>query len=93
MLRGQSREIDEIARYGGEEFVVGLPATSTRGAVEVAERLRAGIADARTEGAEGRSPISVTASFGVAMRVDGQTHIEPLDDSGTAQGFRGKRRR
>lgn len=34
------RETDVVARYGGEEFAVILPETGTKGAYEVAERIR-----------------------------------------------------
>jgi diguanylate cyclase (GGDEF)-like protein len=60
MLRSTVRGHDVVARYGGEEFVVLLPATGSREAVEVAERLRATIAG------HGWPHRAVTASFGVA---------------------------
>jgi diguanylate cyclase (GGDEF)-like protein len=39
------RVTDLAARYGGEEFAVLLPGTGTQGALEIAERIRAGVAD------------------------------------------------
>lgn len=56
--------IDWIARVGGEEFVVVLPGTDHSGAMIVAERLRAALADQLVPSATG--PLRVTASFGVA---------------------------
>ena len=44
VLRGALRETDGLARWGGEEFMAILPATHARGADEVAERMRAGVA-------------------------------------------------
>jgi len=38
-----SRETDLAARYGGEEFVVILPATSEKGALAIAEKIRMNI--------------------------------------------------
>jgi two-component system, cell cycle response regulator len=58
------RTEDIVCRYGGEEFTILLPNTPIEGAVELAERLRVGVAS--------RSlfyhdvAISVTSSFGVA---------------------------
>ena len=57
------RSVDLICRYGGEEFVVVLPEIGGRGALEVAERIRAAVESA--EGlSEGRA---LTVSIGVAM--------------------------
>lgn len=59
------RPIDTISRYGGEEFAAILPNCPIRYAVQVAERLRASIAD---EGIPifGKPPITVTLSVGAA---------------------------
>jgi diguanylate cyclase (GGDEF)-like protein len=60
ILRGAVREVDLAARYGGEEFVTILPETGLAEAAEVAERIRARLADAALP--EGH----VTVSVGVA---------------------------
>jgi diguanylate cyclase (GGDEF)-like protein len=60
------RESDFCGRYGGEEFVMLLPATDLKAGVQVAERVRAAIADIQVLEEER----SVTASFGVAMFPD-----------------------
>jgi diguanylate cyclase (GGDEF)-like protein len=60
------RESDFGGRYGGEEFVMLLPAADLEVGVQVAERVRAAIADIQLF-EEGRA---VTASFGVAMFPD-----------------------
>ena len=44
ILGKDMREIDTVARYGGEEFVIILPETTATGAVQVAQRLRRGVA-------------------------------------------------
>ncbi len=67
ILADESRDIDAAARYGGEEFVVALPETAEQGALEVAERIRAGIESATTPLLEDTGdPVKVTASLGVA---------------------------
>lgn len=58
------RHVDSVVRYGGEEFLLVLSHTDLDGAVCLAERLRAAIADNPTVDAAGRS-IAATASFGV----------------------------
>ncbi len=75
------RDVDTIVRYGGEEFVVVLPETEEAGAVEVAERARAAVAEepfghsvalevgsanGRTQRGTLQTALSVTVSVGVA---------------------------
>jgi diguanylate cyclase (GGDEF)-like protein len=60
LLREATREVDHVARYGGEEFLVMLPETGMPEALEIAERIRALIAD---EVFPGRR---TTVSIGVA---------------------------
>jgi diguanylate cyclase (GGDEF)-like protein len=64
ILRAGTRQPDLPARFGGEEMVVVLPETSLHHALEVAERIRAGIADAVV--AHGGAEIRCTASIGVS---------------------------
>lgn len=56
---------DSAARYGGEEFVIVLPDTPPEGAVSIAEKVRAAIADLAIEHALSRYG-RVTASIGTA---------------------------
>jgi diguanylate cyclase (GGDEF)-like protein len=46
--RERLRSTDVLARYGGEEFALALPGCDTRDALELLERLRAGLPDAQT---------------------------------------------
>jgi diguanylate cyclase (GGDEF)-like protein len=75
-ISGHIRDIDLAARYGGEEFAVLLPQTDHEGAVNLAERLRAAIAE-RLVSFGGEDEIAVTASFGVASGPDlDQTQLD-----------------
>ncbi len=64
ILKAGVRRPDLVGRYGGEEFVIFLPESDTRGAGEVAERLRADLEAALIECGEDK--IRITGSFGVA---------------------------
>jgi two-component system, cell cycle response regulator len=65
MLRTQIRAEECLARYGGDEFALVLPETSKKGAVTVAEKLRAA-AESHPFSFEGII-IPVTISVGVAQ--------------------------
>ena len=65
LLQETVRDVDLAGRWGGEEFVLILPGTDLAGGARVAERIRAALAG-RIVLAVDRTPITVTASFGVA---------------------------
>lgn len=67
-ISSQLRAGDTIARYGGEEFVVLLPRAPGFFAREVAERIRASIAERRL--LAGGEDAGVTISIGLAMLGD-----------------------
>ncbi len=77
LLREVLRQTDVIARYGGEEFSAVLPETGKAEAVQVAERIRASIAEQlNLPEVFGRA---VTASLGVAVYPeDGLTAVVVL---------------
>ena len=60
ILHANAREVDCVARYGGEEFCIMLPETSATGAMIVAERICARVAEAEFPGQK------ITLSLGVA---------------------------
>ncbi len=78
MLRENCRTSDVVSRYGGEEFCVLLPETDERNAVLWADRVRRALA--ATKIPVGGKEISVTASFGVAQRLDDTQSPETLVD-------------
>ena len=55
--------VDWVARIGGEEFAIVLPETNYEQALDVARKLRSGVAN-KTFDAQGRS-VEITASFGL----------------------------
>lgn len=69
-LRALLRQQDHFARVGGEEFVVLLPGAAAVRALEIAERLRAAVAERPLLDAPRVAP---TVSIGVASRQDGET--------------------
>jgi diguanylate cyclase (GGDEF)-like protein len=80
ILKSTARESDLVARYGGEEFVVIAPETTGNEAVELAERLRAAVADAEWPLRE------ITGSFGVAQvnrASAGASSSNPADNAPT----------
>src|SRR5216683_3864930 len=74
----QVRSVDLVGRLGGEEFVVVMPETSLGGAVVVAERLRAAVADEPfiPQGTSAKLPITI--SIGIAMTGEGSDTMETL---------------
>jgi two-component system cell cycle response regulator len=63
----RTRSFDLVSRLGGEEFVVVLPDISKDVAIQVAERLRAGIANAPFKVSAPEGQINVTVSIGAAL--------------------------
>lgn len=70
------RPSDLIGRTGGEEFVILLPEASRDDALAIAERIRAALATMPVQTGEG--PVTVTASFGIAVFGADGTNPEQL---------------
>jgi diguanylate cyclase (GGDEF)-like protein len=86
ILRRNVRACDLVARYGGEEFVVVMPMTPVEGSREVAERLRAAIAECAW-------PLRpITSSFGVATMTSPSLDISKLVDAADQALYRSKQR-
>lgn len=79
------RPYDLLARWGGEEFLILLPATGHEVADLIANRLCQMLAEAPV----GEPPVAVTASFGVATWLPGETS-EQLVQRADAALYRAK---
>jgi diguanylate cyclase (GGDEF)-like protein len=71
VFRDCARETDVVARFGGDEFTLLLPDTSTEGAVQVAERIRDRLREARFLTPDGLA-VRQTVSIGVATLQPGK---------------------
>ena len=80
-VREHLRQGDTCARYGGEEFVVVLPGTTLVAALEVAERLRQGVAEASLLSVP---LVRTTVSIGAAQYLPGETVEQLLARADTA---------
>jgi diguanylate cyclase with GGDEF domain len=86
-LRNVLRGRDFAGRNGGEEFAVLLPDTSITEALEIAERVRAAVAEISLPG----SDVSVTASIGVAVFPDHASTPDRLERLADAALYLAKR--
>lgn len=66
ILKDSVREFDEVGRFGGEEFMVVFPETKINQAVEVCERIREKIENARFYGQKKMPFGKITVSVGIA---------------------------
>lgn len=85
---GQLRTNDRIGRLGGEEFAVILPETAEEGALTVAERMRKALDHRMVE--FGNVVLSVTASFGIAVRVETDNSVDALLQRADMASYRAK---
>ncbi|HSE38893.1 MAG TPA: GGDEF domain-containing protein [Blastocatellia bacterium] len=85
------RDSDFVARYGGDEFVLMLPETSSKRALQMAERVRVRIESHRFKGGVG-ADIYLTASFGVASFPEHATQAEKLIELADAAMYEAKQR-
>jgi diguanylate cyclase (GGDEF)-like protein len=86
-LRSVLRTRDFAGRNGGEEFAVLLPDTEIAAALEIAERVRAAIAEISLPGTN----VSVTASLGVAGFPDHASTLDRLERLADAALYVAKR--
>ena len=86
ILKNLLRACDAGARYGGEEFLILLTETGPEGALFFAERLRARVAEIRSQREQ-----AVTISIGVASYPDDGEDIEGIIREADAALYRCKR--
>ena len=72
------RRLDVPCRFGGEEFVIVLPGTGLREAVNLAERLRAGVENFQLTSAGRRIPVTISAGVDTFRPYDQATAEELL---------------
>jgi diguanylate cyclase (GGDEF)-like protein/excisionase family DNA binding protein len=87
VLEGSVRHVDLTARYGGEEFAAILIDTDEAGALEVAERVRAGITRTVVAGND-----TLSVSIGVATCPKDATFKDELVDKADWAMYLAKRR-
>ena len=85
-----SRSEDIAARYGGEEFVMILPETDSRQAMNLAERIRASVAE--IEIPHENQKLHVTISLGVSTYPDHSDNKEELIHAADAALYTSKNR-
>jgi diguanylate cyclase (GGDEF)-like protein len=90
LLRATLRAHDLPARLGGDEFVALMPETGLDGAVLLADRLRALVAERPVTLPERAEPLAVTVSVGVAA-AEGCNSLEELLARADAALLRAKR--
>ena len=88
LIEESVRRVDLVARFGGEEFAAVLVDTDEAGAMEVAERIRAGIV--ATQFAAGNDSLSM--SIGVAVCPGDATFRDELIDKADWALYLAKRR-
>jgi diguanylate cyclase (GGDEF)-like protein len=76
VLKDVVRGSDFVARYGGEEFAAGMVDTDSRGAHQMAERVRKIVED--TVITAGRAQFKITLSIGVASFPADSAKVEGL---------------
>lgn len=82
------RVVDILGRYGGEEFAAILPGTDLFQAAEIAERLRAAVADEPFSTDPG--PVSITVSIGVSRTGPGSVGLDEVIERADAALYRAK---
>lgn len=90
------RKTDLVARYGGEEFIAILPATDTKTAVGIAERIRETIATEPMPRLNDTVVPSITCSFGVStypIHADNKNNIIKVADIALYKAKQGGRNR
>lgn len=84
-LATSTRREDVAARYGGEEFALFLPGKDSSSSLSIAERIRKVVGELRVSVEEGKAPLRVTISVGLASYpADGEDHHRILERADAA---------
>lgn len=90
ILTSHLRGCDLAARYGGEEFVLLLPETTKEAALQIAEGVRARVAEHPFTGGESQPLGRVTVSIGVAGTPEDGSEAAQLLESADQHLYRAK---
>jgi len=88
ILKSSLRTNDFAARYGGEEFLILLPDQDSKGAAEVAERIRQRVSVETAD--ESKHRAAVTASFGIATFPESGRTVDILLNNADGALYRAK---
>lgn len=77
------RPYDKIYRYGGEEFLISMPNTDIETAKMIIERIREGLMSL-TAAYSDTKPISISASFGIALLTPDMSVEESIERADNA---------
>ena len=91
LIAEDRRSVDVVARYGGEEFVILLHDVGVARAAEVAEKIRARIANAPVAHADKQPLGRLTVSIGVAVCPDHAATAEGLLEAADVALYRAKK--
>ena len=87
-IREQLRGSDVMARFGGDEFILLLPETGSKGALEMAERIRRAVEISRFDVRSGDT--NITVSLGVASYPEDGGNLDVILDKADKAMYRAK---
>ena len=87
------RNTDLLYRYGGDEFVAGLPHTDINGALDVGERIRAGVEKMRLPGSTVKGQIKMSVGVTIVKADDNLTRAFKRADKALYQAKQGGKNR
>ena len=89
-VQHELRYTDVSARYGGDEFIVLLPETPEKGALDVAERVRAAVSELPLDA--GSERVSCTVSIGVACYPEDGRDLDAISARADRAMYEAKRK-
>jgi diguanylate cyclase (GGDEF)-like protein len=94
VLRRSVRLFDVCARHGGDEFAILMPGSDPESSLQIAERIREGVEDARPAAGHWSDDLRLTTSIGIATFANTTTEelIDRADQALYAAKRQGKNR-